>query len=542
MSRSASHDVLFEPVQIGPRTLKNRLVGIPYSPGFGASKPLAHVAHRTVQAEGGWAAVFTGIVSPSESFEVDPHVDTLWDEDDERALAQQVKSIQGHGALAGVELGSAGGDAFNRNTRVPALAPSQLPSWRRLRVIPKEIEAGDIDRIQQELVRAARSALQAGCDIICVYGSFSYLPAQFLSPYFNRRTDRYGGSLENRARFWIEQLQAVRDAVGGEVAISSRIAAAGLSPIGISVDETAEFVRMADHLVDFWDVNLGALWARDSSSSRLFEEADQEEWTRQIKAASAKPVVAVGRYTDPDRMVAAIESGVCDLIGAARPRIADPFLPQKLEAGRYEDIRECTGANYCAATYHFGQPACIQNPTIGEEYRRGWHPERIPPLQNPERSFLVLGAGPAGMECALTLARRGARSVHLLDREPELGGFMRWATALPGLGQWARVVNWRQVQLRRHRRAVRQMLGTELDVAAVRDYGADVVILATGSRWAGDGQTFDARAAVPGADPALPHVLTPEQIAVEGKRPPAPPCPLRRRQRLHGAGPGPEAA
>ncbi len=520
MSRSASHDILFEPVEVGPKTFKNRLVGVPYSPGFGSTKPRAHQAHRAIQAEGGWSAIYTGVQSTGEDFEVEPHVDTLWDEDDERALAMQIGAIQAQDTLAGVELGHAGADALNRVSRVPAKAPTQLASWRRPTVTPKEAEEADIARLLEGTKQAAERAVRAGCDLLCAYGSFSYLPAQFLSPFYNRRSDRYGGSLENRARFWIELLERVQEASGGRCAVSSRLAAAGLSPIGISLEETLEFIRLADDLVDFWDVNVGALWARDSASSRMFPEGHEEEWIVKVREATDKPIVGVGRYSDPDRMAAAVRNGVCDLVGAARPRIADPFLPEKIRTGRYDEIRECTGSNFCVATHHVGQLACVQNPTVGEEYRRGWHPESIPPLEDPERSFLVVGAGPAGMECAVTLAQRGAQAVHLVDQEEEVGGFLRWATALPGLGEWARIVNWRKIQLQKHKRRVQTILGTRLDADAVIEYGADVVIFATGASWTVDGQVFGSHTPVPGADPGLPHVLTPEQIAVEGKKPP----------------------
>ena len=520
MSRSTNHDILFDPVEVGPKRLKNRLIGIPYSPGFGSTKPQAHVAHRAIQAEGGWAAVYTGIMSTGEDFEVEPHVDTLWDEGDERALARQIEAIQEHGALAGVELGHAGADALNRVTRMPAVAPSQLTSWRRPTVVPKAVEEADIVRLQQATGRAAEAAVRAGCDLLCAYGSFSYLPAQFLSPFYNRRSDRYGGSLANRARFWVETLERVKDVAGGKCAISSRIASAGLSPIGISLDETLEFIRLADDLVDFWDVNVGALWARDSASSRMLPEGHEEEWTQRVREATDKPIVGVGRYTSPDRMAAAVRSGVFDLVGAARPRIADPFLPEKIRTGRYDEIRECTGSNFCVATHHVGQLACVQNPTVGEEHRRGWHPESLPSLDDPDRSFLIVGAGPAGMECAVTLARRGANAVHLLDAAEEVGGFMRWATSLPGLGEWARVINWRKIQLEKHRRCVKTILGTRLGVDDVLEYGADVVVVATGAAWATDGQVFGTHTPVPGADPGLPHVLTPEQVVLDRKVPP----------------------
>ena len=147
-------------------------------------------------------------------------------------------------------------------------------------------------------------------------------------------------------------------------------------------------------------------------------------------------------------MAEIVSSGVWDLIGAARPSIADPFLPQKIEEGRYDEIRECIGCNVCISKsengHHLG---CTQNPTAGEEYRRGWHPERFEPAANRDRGVLVVGAGPAGMECAVVLGRRGFEAVHLVDDAEELGGSMRWVRRLPGLGEWGRLVDWRHGQI-----------------------------------------------------------------------------------------------
>ena len=166
--------------------------------------------------------------------------------------------------------------------------------------------------------------------------------------------------------------------------------------------------------------------------------------------STAKPIVGVGRLTNPDRMAEIIRSGAWDLIGAARPSIADPFLPKKIEEGRYDEIRECIGCNICAAGAEYGnQIRCTQNATAGEEYRRGWHPEQFERAANADRDVLVVGAGPAGMECAIVLGKRGMRRVHLVEAEPEIGGIMRWVPRLPGLGEWGRVLNWRAVQLQK---------------------------------------------------------------------------------------------
>jgi dimethylamine/trimethylamine dehydrogenase len=269
-------------------------------------------------------------------------------------------------------------------------------------------------------------------------------------------------------------------------------------------------------------VNVGSIldWSLDSGSSRFFQEGYQLEWTGRIREATAKPVVGVGRLTSPDRMAEIVASGVWDVIGAARPSIADPFLPRKVEEGRYGEVRECIGANICIAKgdakMHLG---CVQNATAGEEFRRGWHPERFERAANADRDVLVLGAGPAGMECAIVLGKRGFRRVHLVEAERDLGGCLRWIPRLPGLGEWARVVNWRRIQLDRLAN-VELVTGGRLSAGEARRYGAELVVVATGSRWAGDGLQSPTHEPIAGADASLAHVLTPEQVMVEGKRPP----------------------
>jgi dimethylamine/trimethylamine dehydrogenase len=214
-----------------------------------------------------------------------------------------------------------------------------------------------------------------------------------------------------------------------------------------------------------------------------------------------------------------IRSGAVDLIGSARQAIADPFLPRKIAEGRLDEIRECTGSNLCILREEtFRQVGCVQNATAGEEYRRGWHPEVFSPATRAGRPVLVVGAGPAGMECAVVLGRRGFSAVHLVEAEPQIGGRLRWTRRLPGLGDWGRVVDWRAVQLGRLP-GVEVITGRRLGVADVLGYGADVVVIATGSSWRGDGVSPANPEPIPGAEPSLPHVLTPEQVAA-GKRPP----------------------
>jgi dimethylamine/trimethylamine dehydrogenase len=521
VSRDPRHDVLFEPIQIGPKRLRNRFYQVPHCTGFGVQKPRGQAGHRALKAEGGWAAVNTEYCAVSPESDETPFISArLWDDGDAANLAVMCEEVHEHGALAGVELHHSGVHCPRREWRLPALAPSQLPSDYLL-VVPKAMEVEDIRRVQRDWAAAAVRARDVGFDIVYVYGAHSYLPLQFLSPFYNRRTDEYGGSLENRARFWLETLEVVRDAVGDECAVVSRLAVTALSPFGVELEEGLEFVRMADHLVDLWDVNIGSAleWSRDSGSSRFFPEGWQLEWTSRAREATAKPIVGVGRFTSPDRMAEIVARGTLDVIGAARPSIADPFLPRKIEEGRYDEIRECIGCNVCIPKSDpGGNVGCTQNATAGEEYRRGWHPERFDRAANADRDVLVVGAGPAGMECAIVLGKRGFRRVHLVEAEREIGGITRWVPLLPGRGEWARVLNWRRIQLEKLP-TVEVITGARLSAGDVRDYGAELVVVATGSRWADSGIVGLRHDPVPGADSSLPHVLTPEQVLLEGKRP-----------------------
>ena len=528
MARDPKYDVLFEPVKIGPKTLRNRFYQVPHCIGAGSEKPGFQAYHRGIKAEGGWAACCTEYCSIHPESDDTMRVSArIWDDGDVQNLAAMCDRLHHFGALAGIELWYGGPHAPCMETRDTPRGPSQIASEFESNIYPRYMDRDDIRLVQQYYVDAAIRAREAGFDIIYVYGAHSYLPLQFLSPWANKRTDEYGGSFENRARFWKESLEKVREAVGDDCAIASRFAVDTLyGPAGVELEKDGiRFVEHVDHLVDLWDLTVGdiAEWGQNAGPSRFFEENHEKPYTGRIKPGNHtdKPVVGVGRITNPDTMVAIIQSGQFDIIGAARPSISDPFLPKKIEEGRLDDIRECIGCNQCISRWEIGGPpmVCTQNATAGEEYRRGWHPERFEPASNANRPVLVVGAGPSGMECAIVLAKRSFEAVHLVDAAPTVGGRLCWVRRLPTLGDWGRIVDWRLVQLQKLE-AVEVICNRRLSIEDVLDYGAELVVVATGSRWRGDGVQPYRREPITGADSSVAHVLTPEQVMLEGKRPP----------------------
>jgi len=540
VARDSKYDILFEPIQIGPKTLRNRFYQVPHCNGAGSEKPGMQAYNRGMKAEGGWAAVCTEYCSiHPESDDTSRVSARIWDEGDVRNLAAMCDRLHHFGALAGIEMWYGGPHAPCMESRATPRGPSQIPSEFEINIHPRYMDEDDIAEVQQMYVDAALRARDAGFDIVYVYGAHSYLPLQFLSPFYNKRSDRYGGSFENRARFWKECLEKVREAVGDDCAIASRFAVDTLyGSAGIEVGEDGvRFVEYVDELVDLWDLTVGdiAEWGQNAGPSRFFEENHEKPFTGQIKAGdhTNKPVVGVGRVTNPDTMVAIINSGQFDIIGAARPSISDPFLPSKIEEGRFDDVRECIGCNQCISRWEIGGPplVCTQNATAGEEYRRGWHPEKFHPAANSDKGVLVIGAGPAGMECAMVLGKRRMSAVHLVDANREIGGCVNWISLLGhsdggenlargsarGLGEWKRIVNYRQIQLDKLSN-VQVHTNSRLSAQDVLEYGAEIVIVATGCHFATDGLNPATHAQIEGADTSLDWQLTPDEVVSESKR------------------------
>ncbi len=510
MPRDPRYDILFEPVKIGPKTARNRFYQVPHCTGMGWTYPHTLAAMRGMKAAGGWAVVNTEYCSIHPTSDDTPFAYCrLWDDDDIRDHALMTDAVHAHGSLAGVELWHGGRATINRYSRLPMIAPRELPSTFMDPAQTRRMDKTDIRDLRRWQVDAAKRALRAGFDIVYVYAGHGYLPAQFLSRRTNDRSDEYGGPIENRARLLREMIEETRTAIGDKAALAVRLMIDEFAgPDGITSErEGREVLEMFGELPDLWDVQLGE-YHIDARSSRFVKEAAQEPYVAFVKSITSKPVVGVGRFTSPDTMVSQIRRGILDFIGAARPSIADPFLPKKIEEGRIDDIRECIGCNVCVASDFYGVPLrCTQNPTMGEEFRRGWHPEIIAPKASDD-AVLIVGAGPAGLECARALGQRGYQ-VHLAEATTELGGRVTAESRLPGLAEWARVRDHRTGQLDRMAN-VSVYRDSRLTAAQVREFGAAHVVIATGATWRRDGFGRSSFAPIPGA--GLPQVFTPDDI------------------------------
>jgi len=511
MMRDPRYDVLFEPVRIGPLTAKNRFYQVPHCNGMGRTYPSSMAEMRGIKAEGGWAVVCTEEVEIHHSAEYSPGIEgRLWDDSDIPIFARMTDKIHRFDSLAGIELGYAGTAASNRYSREIPMAPTHRPIDGYDPVQARTMDRADIKAVRQWHIDAARRARTAGFDLIYVYvGHALSIQMHFLSRQRNTRTDEYGGSLENRVRLFREILEETKEAVGDTCAVAVRFAVDEMrGPDGITSDaEGRDIIEMLAEEPDLWDVNVSD-WHNDSITSRFAQQGYQENYISFVKSLTSKPVVGVGRYTSPDAMVSLVKRGVMDFIGAARPSIADPFLPKKIEEGRLDDIRECIGCNICVSGDYLATPIrCTQNPTMGEEWRRGWHPERIQPRGSDGR-VLIVGAGPAGLECALALGNRGY-AVTLAEATKELGGRVVQESRLPGLAEWSRVRDFRQGQIARMNN-VEVFLDSRMDAAGAIEFGADHIVVATGSTWRKDGIGRENATPIDGWD--QPHCFTADDV------------------------------
>ncbi len=510
--REPRYDVLFEPVKVGPLTAKNRFYQVPHCNGGGYRDPSAAAAMRGIKAEGGWGVIFTEQCEMHHTSEITPFIELrLWEDKDIPQLRKMSESMKTNGALAGIQLAYSGINGPNLYTKEVPLAPSALPirTFTNDPVQARALDAQDIKNLRRWFVIAAKRSKEAGFDLICLYGAHGFgIFQHFLSRATNQRTDEYGGSLENRSRFSQEVIADIRDAVGDTMAVTLRVSLdETIGTLGFSNAEVRDYIEMNKDLPDLWDLAQGT-WEDCSGPSRFKEEAAQQELVRGIHELTDKPIVGVGRFTSADVMVKQVNAGLLDFIGCARPSIADPFLPKKIEEGRIEDIRECIGCNICiTGDMTMSISRCTQNPTFMEEWRKGWHPEKMN-AKGESDTVLVVGSGPAGLEAARALAERGY-DVAIAEATTTLGGRVARERQLPGLNAWGRVLEYREYQISQ-KSNVETYFDSALNAESILEFGFENICIATGAKWRRDGVARQHLVPMPIAEGA--KVYTPDDL------------------------------
>lgn len=515
--RDPRYDILFEPMDIGPVTAKNRFYQVPHCNGGGYRDPSAAAEMRGIKAQGGWGVIFTEQCEMHHTSEITPFIELrLWEDKDIPMLRKMSGKMKEHGALAGIQLAYSGINGPNLYTKEVPMAVTAAPirTFTNDPVQARALDKTDIRDLRRWFVNAAKRSKEAGFDLICLYGAHGFgIFQHFLSRATNQRSDEYGGSLENRARFVNEVISEMKDAVGDTMGITLRVSLdETIGDLGFSNAEVRDFIEMNRDLPDLWDLAQGT-WEDCSGPSRFKEEAAQEELVRGIHELTDKPIVGVGRFTSPDVMAKMIRTGTLDFIGCARPSIADPFLPKKIDEGRVDDIRECIGCNICiTGDMTMSISRCTQNPTFMEEWRKGWHPEQMN-TKGKSENVLVVGSGPAGLEAARALSERGY-DVAIAEAGTVIGGRVTRERKLPGLSAWGRVVDYREYQISQ-KPNVETYFDSELDADSILEFGFQNVCIATGAKWRADGVSRQHVVPIP-MDSAMP-IYTPDDIMAGNK-------------------------
>ena len=473
---------LFSPLRIGNVTVRNRIMQTAHVKLFAeaAVDSQRNVEYQAARARGGAGLLITGnrVVHPTSTTGF-PRVAWQYLPEALESDRRLTTAVHEHGALIFAQLNHFGLNATSDSAddlRV-LWGPSAVksPAYGET---PKAMEHEDIAEVVEWWARSAELAREGGFDGTEVHISHSYLLHQFLSPLYNKRTDEYGGSLENRLRFAREVIDAVRSRVGRDWVVGVRISLTDFIPGALDIDDAVRVVQLleGDGLLDY--VNVTA--AGYHNIHKAIEPGDVPDGylvdlTAQVKAASSLPVFTVGGIKDPALAEEILASGKADMVAMTRAQIADPDFANKVAEGREDEVVHCIRANQgCIGRVFKGLPiSCTVNPAAGREGRL----RTLEPAASPSR-WVVAGGGPAGMKAAVTLARRG-HEVTLLERDEVLGGQVNLILRTPGRDEFGWVIRDLEVQLRKAGVDVR--LGIEASVAAVSELEPGGVIVATGA-------------------------------------------------------------
>ena len=491
---------LFAPLQIRGKRLKNRIM----SSGHDTSMPTDNlvneqlIAYHRARAEGGVGLIVLQVAGVHDSARYTSHVLMATDDaciDGYRRLAE---TCHAHGTVVLSQIFHPGREIMESADGLLAVAyaPSAVPN-ERFRVMPRALDQDMIDEIIQGYADAARRLHQAGLDGVELVASHGYLPAQFINPRVNRRSDGYNGELEQRLRFIREILDAMRASTDAEFIIGLRISADERDPEGLTEDESLAAVQLLQGQLDYVHIVAGTSASLGGAvhivPPMAVEAAYLAREAGTFKAGLSIPLFVTGRINQPQEAEAIIAKGQADVCGMTRALICDPQMPNKSDSGRAEDVRACIACNQaCIGHFHKGLPiSCIQHPETGRELLYGQ-----PKPSTRGKRIMVVGGGPAGMKAAAVAAQRGHR-VTLYEASAQLGGQIQLAQLLPRRSEFggASTNLQREMQLA----GVEVVRNTRVDRALIERENPDHVIIATGAQpyWpnferGGDLQVVDA--------------------------------------------------
>ena len=479
---------LFEPLTIGRLTARNRIEAAPAHPCLATAE--GHITRELIDYYAAKAKGGAGIVTVGECVVDRQHAVThggqlILDNDNlVPSLYLLAEAIKRHGALASIELNHGGRQTIPSliEGRKP-IAPSAIPSafHEALAGHPiavQEMDRGHIETVIENFAAAAHRVRWAGFDMILLHGGHGWLLAQFLSPFSNKRTDEYGGSLENRARFPLQVLRRIRDRVGSDLAIEYRMCGSELIPGGLTTEDAVQFARMIEGEVDCIQVSTGII--AEPSTIPYFHPPTylphglSVSYAARIKKAVRIPVATVGAHVDPVEAEAILRERKADLVAMARGLIADPAFPAKIQKGETDELIPCIRCNECLGNVaNFLPLRCAVNPVTGRETEL----RTTPPARN-RRDVLVVGGGPAGLQAAMVAASRGHR-VTLFEKSQRLGGNLAVAAVPDFKDDLKKYLVYLERAVRREGVDVR--LGVEATPELVREVAPEVLVLATGA-------------------------------------------------------------
>jgi len=415
-------------------------------------------------------------------------------------LSDLAEAIKAYGAAILLQIGHGGRQCVPEATGRQPIAPSAIPC-KTVRVMPREITLAEIEEVQDAFAEAARRAKQAGFDGVEIHGAHGYLMCSFLSPYTNKRRDKYGGKLENRALFALETIRKVRQRVGSEFTVGYRMSADEYVPGGLTLEETSRFAKMLEEAnIDYVHVSAGLYESAHHTVPPMYiEKAHLVHLAEGIKGIVNIPVITAGAH-DARTAEETLQAGKADMVALGRALIADPELPSKLASGRLDDIRPCIRGNEgCISRFDTGQTMrCEVNPACGRE-----RDFKIIPTAS-KKKIVIIGGGIAGMEAARVAALRGHEAT-IIEKEKRLGGHLIEASVPRFKAETKQLLDWAIRQV--HKSGVEVELQTEATPDLLGRLRPDVLIVAVGSDFAVP--------AVPGCD--KPCVATAGEVLLGSK-------------------------